>query len=231
MKIDSVVDHTKQYLERLIITGELFSGQQIKEEEIASRLEISRPPIREAFKILESEGLITRKPRRGVFVSEMREKDIWEVYTLQVALYGLATSLAIDNITEEGIGRLEMVIRLMEKCVEKEPPDLIEYQDLNETFHLMIIDIAGHGRLKKITTTLNNQVRRVSYRSFGDKRHLLSSYQNHQRILKAIRNRDKELAEKITREHILDGMKILQEKFRTQTQEELEVDKSKFVTI
>jgi DNA-binding GntR family transcriptional regulator len=218
MEIDSVVDRTKQYLEERIITGELFPGQQIKEEEIASRLEISRPPIREAFKILETEGLITKKPRCGVFVSEIREKDIWEIYTLKVALYGLATSLAIDNITEEGIGRLENVIQLMGKCVEKEPPDLIEYQDLNETFHLMMTGIAGHGRLKRITATLNNQIKRFSYKSLGEKEHLLSSYQNHKRILGAIRNRDKELAEKITREHILNGMKVLQKIFATQIQ-------------
>lgn len=75
------------------------------------------------------------------------------------------------------------------------------------------IDIRG-----QITAALNNQVKRFSYKSLGEKGHLLSSYQNHKQILKAIRKRDKELAEKITREHILNGMKVLQKNFATQIQ-------------
>ncbi len=82
--IGSIVDYAKNFIEQCIVTGELSPGQRIKEEEIAKKLEISRPPVREAFKILEAEGLIRRNPRRGVFVTEITSKDVWEIYTLKM---------------------------------------------------------------------------------------------------------------------------------------------------
>src|SRR5512139_1445768 len=78
MKIKSIVDHTAKALEDMIVKGKLKPGQKVKELEISTRLGISRPPLREAFKILESEGLVRREPRRGVFVSELKDRDIWE---------------------------------------------------------------------------------------------------------------------------------------------------------
>ncbi|MBW1660458.1 MAG: GntR family transcriptional regulator, partial [Deltaproteobacteria bacterium] len=95
MKIESIVDIAKRHIEEWIITGQFLPGEQLKEEEISQRLEISRPPVREALKALEATGLVIRKPRRGVFVPEMTEKDIWEIYTLKSTLYEMAIDLAI----------------------------------------------------------------------------------------------------------------------------------------
>lgn len=209
MKIKSIVDYTKQYVEKGIIKGEWVLGQQIKEEEIASRLDISRPPIREAFKILEAEGLVKRIPRRGVFVSEITKEDIWEIYTLKAALHGLATRLAIDKISEKEVRKLDNILQLMEKCVEKEPSDLIEYQNLNESFHFMMIDIAGNARLKRIAASLSNQTKMIHYRYLRKREHLLSSYQFHRKILEAIKSKQKALAERLTRKHIQLAMKVL----------------------
>jgi len=210
MNIKSVADRTKQFVEKRIIEGEYHPGQQIKEEEIASRLEISRPPVREAFKFLEAEGLVTRKPRRGVFVAEITEKDVWEIYMLKIALYGLGISLAMDKMPPQGIRQLEQIVAAMEKCVGVIPANLVEYQTLNESFHNCLMDIAGNERLKKACSMLHNQVKRFSYKSLSDKGHLLSSLSSHRRMLEAIRNRDEALAERLNREHILEGMVVLQ---------------------
>ncbi len=99
MKVESIVDRTVKHLEDMIIKGKLLPGQQVKEQEIADRLGVSRPPVREAFKLLEAEGLVRREPRRGVFVTELSDEDIWEIYTLKTALYTLAVTLAIDKLT------------------------------------------------------------------------------------------------------------------------------------
>ncbi len=218
MKIKSLVDYAKHYLEGCIITGRMSPGQQIKEEVVASRLGVSRPPVREAFKVLESEGLIERKPRRGVFVSEITEKDIWEIYTLKMALYSLAASLAIEKISDRGIKRLEKVVQKMEECVQNEPSAVIRYQTLNEAFHNITIDIAGHERLKKIAAGLQNQVKRFSYKSLADRRHLLSSCRYHRQILESIKSKDKDMAERLNREHILKGLHVLQKLFVAETE-------------
>ncbi len=225
MKIKSLVDYAKQYIEDGIIRGDFLPGQQIKEELVASHLGFSRPPIREAFKILETEGLIIRKPNRGVFVSEIAAKDIWEIYTLKMALYGLAARLAIEKISDRGIKRLEKEVQKMEACVRKEPPDLIKYQTLNERFHNMTIEIAGHERLKKIASGLQNQVRRFSYKSLADRRHLLSSCRYHRELLQAIKNKDEQTAERLNRAHILRGLEVLQKLFLDQEEVKPGVEK------
>jgi DNA-binding GntR family transcriptional regulator len=214
MKIQSksMVDHTVHYLEDLIVKGKLGPGQRIKEHEVSTRLGISRPPVREAFKILEAEGLIRQEPRRGVIVSKVTKDDIWEIYTLKIALYTLAVSLAIDRVSHNDIGKLEKIVVQMEKLAfDNINPDIIKYEDLNNLFHETTAAMARHGRLKKIVQSLNNQVKRVSYRSFTKEGHLQSSCRYHRQILEAIKTRDKILAEQLTREHIVKGLEVHRE--------------------
>lgn len=211
MKIKSIVDHTSKYLEDMIIKGKLRPGQRIKEQEISSQLGISRPPVREAFKILEAEGLVRREPRRGVFVSEVTKNDIWEIYTLKIALYTLAVTLAIDRISDNDIEKMEKIVIQMEMIVNDSNPDIIKYEELNNLFHETTTIIAGHGRLKKMVQSLNNQIKRVSYRSFTKEGHLISSCRYHRQILEAIKIRDRVLAERLTKEHIVKGLEVHKE--------------------
>jgi DNA-binding GntR family transcriptional regulator len=214
MKIKSIVDHTAKALEDMIVKGKLKPGQKVKEQEISTRLGISRPPLREAFKILEAEGLIRREPRRGVFVSELKDGDIWEIYTLKLALYTLGVTLAMDKITNGEVEKLEKVVAQMEKsALGGGSPDVMKYEELNNLFHEMTANIAGHTRLKKIQQSLNNQIKRIAYRSFGDRKHLEMSCRYHRKILEAIKDKDKARAEQLTREHILRGLEV-QEKLR-----------------
>ena len=217
MKVHSIVDHTAKALEDMIIKGKLKPGQKVKEQEISTRLGISRPPLREAFKLLEAEGLIRREPRRGVFVSELQDRDIWEIYTLKLALYTLGVTLAVDKITNTEVEKLERVVAQMEKSVYGDgSPDVMRYDELNNLFHEMTANIAGHARLKKIQQSLNNQIKRIAYRSFADRKHLEVSCRYHRRILDAIKAKDKTKAEQLTREHILRGLEV-QEKIRKRT--------------
>jgi len=212
MKIESLVDQTSKYLEDMIIKGKLRPGQRIKEKEVSSQLGISRPPVREAFKILEAEGLIKREPRRGVLVSEVTKDDIWEIYTLKIALYTLAVTLAIDRVSDNDIGKLGKIVAQMEVIARDDSnPDIIRYEELNNLFHETTAILAGHARLKKIVQSLNNQIKRVSYRSFTKEGHLKSSCRYHRQILEAIKARDKILAERLTREHIERGLEAHKE--------------------
>jgi len=209
MRIKSIVDQTAKALEDMIIKGKLKPGQKVKEQEISTRLGISRPPLREAFKILEAEGLIRREPRRGVFVSELSDRDIWEIYTLKLALYTLGITLAMDKITNGEADKLEKVVSQMEKSVQGGGhPDVMKYEELNNLFHEMTANIAGHTRLRKIQQSLNNQIKRIAYRSFGDRKHLEASCRYHRKILEAIKAKNKAKAEQLTREHILKGLEV-----------------------
>ncbi len=209
MKVKSIVDRAVKRLEDMIIKGKLEPGQRIKETEISTRLGISRPPLREAFKILEAEGLIRREPRHGVFVSELTEHDIWEVYTLKIALYTLSVRLAMERITPADLVKLEKTVKNMEELVDgEEAPDIMRYEELNSIFHDLTASTSGHVRLRRILQSLNNQIKRISYKSFADIEHLRASCVYHRMILEAIKAGDTDKAEDITREHILRGLEV-----------------------
>lgn len=209
MNIESLADGAKRHILEWIAIGELKPGQQIKEEEIAQRLDISRPPIREAFKSLEAEGLVVRKPRRGVFVTEMTEKDVWEVYTLKATLYEMATALAIKSVTPHEIKKLNRLVQKMEAIVKKEPADLFHFQDIHRDFHIAIMDMAGNKRLKQFASSLHKQIRRFSFQTLQDKKHLHSSVQYHKKIVKAMADNDTKMACSLTKEHVLVALRLL----------------------
>lgn len=211
MNVESIVDLAKRHIEVWIIKGEYDPGQKLKEEEIAERLGISRPPIREAFKALETEGLVVRKPRRGVYVTEMTEKDVWEAYTLKATLYQMATELAMDTITENQLKELESIVTEMETCVSGEPTDLLLYQELHYKFHCKITFLSGNARLEKISASIHKQVSRFSYRSLQNRSHLLSSACYHRKIMDALKSKDKSLACKLTKEHVLMAIDAFRE--------------------
>jgi len=209
MKIKTVVDFAKEYIEKNIISGNFKPGQKLKEDEIINKLKISKPPVREAFKILESEGLLNRIPRRGVYITELNQKDIWEIYTLKMAIYGLCSRLVTEKIKDNEIKKLEKIVNDMKNCIQQNPPNIIKYQNLNTSFHLTIINIINHGRIKKIFLNLNNQIHRYSNMTLANNTHLNNSYEYHLKILNAIKQKDKELAEKLTYKHIEEGLEVL----------------------
>ncbi|MGD2099151.1 MAG: GntR family transcriptional regulator [Desulfobacterales bacterium] len=209
MRIESLVDLAKRHIQLWIIKGEYRPGQRLKEEEISARLDISRPPVREAFKFLEAEGLVMRKPRRGVFVSEMTAKDVWEAYTLKATLYEMATELALDNISDTQIADLETFVKNMENCAFAEPLNLLGYQEHHQGFHDQIMLISGNQRLEKISASIHLQVCRFSYLSLQDKAHLNASVRYHRRILNALKKKNKPLACKLMKDHVLEALDVL----------------------
>jgi len=215
MKIESIADIAKRHIREWIVTGQFLPGEQLKEEEIAQRLGISRPPVREALKALEATGLVVRKPRRGVFVPEMTKKDMWEIYTLKATLYEMATGMAMEVITEKEIKRLEALVKQMDACVKEEPFDVLQYQRVHGSFHKVIMDIAGNGRLKAIASHLHNQVTMFSYKTLQDREHLHSSLHYHWEILKAIKEKNTSSACMLMKEHVLNALAVLSDSLPT----------------
>ena len=207
MKQASITDLAREYLEKAIFSGELPPGKQIKEDHIAEVLEISRPPLREAFKLLEAEGLVIRKPRRGVFVREINERDVWEIYTLKAKLYEFSITLSFDRMTDNEVNQMGDIVKEMKGCVTSDPPDVLAYQELNVSFHDVHIDAADHKRLKRGLWTLHKQVMHFSYKSLLNPNHLQRSLQYHFDIYEAFKSGDQDMAKLLTRDHVLVALK------------------------
>ena len=209
MRVESVVEVATRYIDELIVTGKLNPGEQIKEEEIANQLEISRPPIREALNCLEGEGVVVRKPRKGAFVIEMTREDALEIYTLKAELYSMATGLAIDRITDKEIEELNRLVGRMQQIKDTKRHAILEYQKLHSNFHKRIMEIAGNQRLLKFASNLHKQIRRYSFQTLSYEDHLRESNQYHKRIVEKIELKDKEKAREVMKEHILHAMHFL----------------------
>lgn len=208
MDVESLGDLAQKHIRELIITGAFEPGQQLKEEELCSRFQISRPPIREAFKMLEAEGLVTRRPRRGVFVAEMTAKDIWEIYTLKAVIYQMAASLAMAVMTAKDVAALEAAVDQMAAVVASPPTDLRRYQLHHRALHETIMTLAGNDRLTRIERNLRYQVSRISYTSLKDPGHLQNSLAYHRRIVVAMRQADRLLACRLMKEHVIDALDL-----------------------
>lgn len=208
MEVESLGDLAKKQIRELIITGQFKPGQQLKEEELCKRFQISRPPIREAFKMLEADGLVTRRPRRGVFVAEMTAKDIWEVYTLKAVIYQMAASLAMAVMTAKDLAALQAAVERMTACVEREPVDLRQYQLHHRAFHEIVMSLAGNERLSRVENNLRYQVSRISYTSLQNPEHLKASLQYHRQIMAAMKKGDRVLTCRLMKAHVLEALDV-----------------------
>jgi DNA-binding GntR family transcriptional regulator len=211
MKVDSIVDRACRNIQEWIVTGQFKPGEQIKEENISQRLEISRPPVREALKMLEATGLVVRKPRRGVFVPLLTRKDVWEIYTLKAALYELVTELAMEVMTDIHVRELETLVEKMERIVSEDPVDILCYQKHHKAFHSRLMGIAGNSRLNAFAANLHNQVTPFSYKSLQQKEHLLASVQYHREIIEAIKIGDRPSACRLMKRHVLDALLVFRD--------------------
>ena len=139
----------------------------------------------------------------------MARKDVWEAYTLKAALYELAAELAMDTASKDQLRELDGIVQKMENCIKTESDDLLRYQQLHQNFHDQIMNISGHERLKKISASIHNQVSRFSYKSLQDEGHLQSSVRYHREIINALKAKDKNLACRLMKEHVLEALEVL----------------------
>jgi len=216
-EVVSLADLVTTRIRELIITGDFKSGQQLKEDELCKMFAVSRPPIREAFKTLEANGLVMRKPRKGVFVSEFTVKDVKEVYTIVAMLYCKATEMAMEEgVTDHHLKLLASHIDTMKKCTTSDPPNLIDYQSAHRAFHEVIMDLADNERMKQLEKQLRYQISIISYRSFQEPGHLRSSLEYHRRIHGAISEGNKDEATALMEEHVMRALNFFVEKMAPQ---------------
>ena len=189
-----------------IVNGQLAPGTRIAEPELAEKFGISRTPIREAFRQLESEGFITVVPRKGAIVASLSAHDIADFYDLKMVLEGYAARCAVKTLTESDLTKMEAVNRQIEAASEKK--DLRRLLDLHNEFHDIFLRSCGNEKLHAIVQNLVMQFRRFRLILSMPGR-IEGSIRQHWEIINAFRKRDPELAEELVRKNALYGKKIL----------------------
>ncbi len=189
-----------------IINGQLRPGARIAEPELAEKFGISRTPIREAFRQLETEGFISVIPRKGAIVASFSAQDVSNFYDLKMILEGYAARLAAMSLTESEIDRMEAINRQIEAAAGKK--DVRRVLELHNDFHDTFLRACGNEKLHQIVQAMVAQFQR--YRMIlAMPGRVEGSIEQHVEIVDAFRRRDPALAEKLVQKNALYGKKIL----------------------
>lgn len=197
-----------------ILKGQLEAGSQLKEEELAELCGVSRTPVREALRLLESEMLVWRTETQRTYVADWSIKDIEEMFTLRSMLEGYAAARAARNITDEKIEELKACNEALGRALEEgAAPDVEAFLKYNRQFHALLIEASASERLRLLLARVVEQPI-VHRTALGyDKEHLTHSHREHDELITAIEKRDGEWARAIMVGHIHRAFYVYQENY------------------
>ncbi|CUH44772.1 GntR family transcriptional regulator [Ruegeria atlantica] len=189
-------------LQTLIINSELKPAAKVPEKELCDRFGVSRTPLREALKVLASDGLVRLEPNRGAWVTEVTEKEVQDVFPVLGALEALSGELACKNITD---AEIEEVRSMHAQMIESyESRDLDAYFSINQKIHRAILLAARNGTLRTSCQALSLRMQRARYLANMTDGRWYDAVQEHEKILEYLVARDgKNLA--ITLLHHMDA--------------------------
>ncbi len=178
-----------------IIFLELQPGAHLMEDVLCAEYNVSRSPVREAFRALESDGLVLRLARRGVRVTPMGRHDLQEVYACRVVLEGLAAREAAEHATESDLGGMRTLLALMAEALEG--GHIRAFFDSNVAFTSAIHAASANRTLMRIAAGIEKQALRYRYVAHSQTRDMLeASYQGHSEVFEAIAQRRPDFAER-----------------------------------
>jgi DNA-binding GntR family transcriptional regulator len=200
----------EQVAERLrtrIYAHELVPGTWVDEQKLAEEYGISRTPMREALKVLASEGLVQLKPRRGCYVTELSEEDLDEIFPVMALLEGRVAFEATAKATDKNIEKLESIHNRLEKSAKQNNID--GFFEANQDFHKELQVLAGNRWLQKAIDDLRIVVRLTRRDSLRLDGRVTQSLEEHRAILAAIQKGDATEAGRLMHDHLLSGREAL----------------------
>jgi DNA-binding GntR family transcriptional regulator len=193
-----------------ILSGVYQENEELKENTIGVELGVSRTPVREALRQLELEGLVTMIPNKGAYVTGITQKDIHDIYVIRSSLEGLCARWACEHITEAQIEALDEILYLSDFHARRSHNE--QLVELDNKFHELIYKASGSKILDHVLSDFHHYVERVRKITLAAPERAKKSSQEHAAILDAIRKRDKDLAEALAHEHIINTIKNISEK-------------------
>lgn len=200
----------QQVAERLrnrIFAHELPPGTWIDEQALAESYGISRTPLREALKVLVSEGLVTLKPRRGCYVTEVTQEDLDQIFPIIALLEAQCASEAVKRMSADDLEALEAIHERLEQSAAM--GDIENFFEANQDFHAAVQQISGNRWLVQVITDLRKVLKLNRHHSLFVEGRLAQSLIEHREILAALRGADPSLAESRMRTHLLAGRQAL----------------------
>ncbi len=190
-----------------ILSGKYKVNEELKEVALGNTLGVSRTPVREALRQLELEGLVTIIPNKGAYVKGITEEDIHDIFVIRTYLEGLCAKWACRHATQEELDSLDEIICLAEFNATKNKYE--QMAELDSRFHQTLYDACGSKMLRHVLRDFHQYVESVRKQTLSRSERACAAIEEHKGILEAIKNRDEELAERLSNEHILTTMENL----------------------
>ena len=202
----ALYEEVAELLRQRIFSRELEPGSWIDELKIAEAYGISRTPLREALKVLATEGLITMKVRRGAYVTEVSDRDLTDVYHLLSLLESDAAGMVASQATDSQLQELKALHTELEVAANPATPDRERFFELNERFHMRLLEIADNRWCSQMVTDLRKVMKLNRHNSLLKTGRIDESLQEHRAIMKALTARDAAATVARMREHFTNGL-------------------------
>lgn len=187
----SLTAHAVDTIRSMIVSGQLQEGERLTEQQLTDVLGISRPPLREAMRILEAQGFIKTEARRGARVVSLSEQDVFEVLTLRAALERLAIELGVPVKDQARLDNVRNALAQIEASADAN--DRSGIVEAGYAFHSAVVALAGHSRLNDAYESLHFQVLLCMKRNLVARDQLEDMHQNaarHRLLLEVIETGD-----------------------------------------
>lgn len=219
----SVPENTRTLADRVfarlqddIVRGEILPGSKVSETELASRYGVSRGPLREAIRRLESRKLLERVVHVGTRVASLSVNDLIEIYHVREALEGMAARLAAEHMTAEEVRGLYDVLAQHEQQQDLREDVAYFQREGDLDFHYRIIQGSHNATLSQLLIgELYHLVRMYRYQFSTVANRPQKALNEHRRIVEAIEARDAEMAELLMRRHISSARKNIENQYTT----------------
>ena len=202
----ALYEEVAELLRQRIFSGELAPGTWIDELKLAEQYGISRTPLREALKVLATEGLVTMKLRRGAYVTEVSERDLAEVYHLLAVLEADAAGVVAAEATPAQLRELEALHRELEAAAEAQGGNRERFFALNERFHLRLLALAHNRWREQVVSDLRKVMKLNRRNSLAKTGRIAESLGEHRAIMAALLAHDAPAAAQAVREHFDHGL-------------------------
>ncbi|EJL6630493.1 GntR family transcriptional regulator [Vibrio cholerae] len=214
-------ENLTEYLIEAIVEGQLAPGSKISEPELAKQFQVSRGPLREALMRVEGLGLIERIPHIGARVIQLSPTKLVELYAVREALEGMAARLAARNITEIELAGLESLLSTHSTHIDQVEGASYFHQQGDFDFHYRIIQASRNQQLiGLLCDELYHLLRMYRYQSPRSHSRPVEALEEHKFILRAIRQRDEELAEMLMRRHISRSRPLIEQQIMLDAQQQ-----------